>query len=109
MATLGGAQAAHLDHLVGSLTPGKIADIVVLNARTLNTAPMSHATGAVVHHMDTSNIDTVIVGGEIVKHDGRLQGVDVDAALTELSRSAESLFSRSQYPDVLLTSCRHFG
>jgi cytosine/adenosine deaminase-related metal-dependent hydrolase len=109
MATLGGAQAAHLDHLVGSLTPGKIADIVVLNARTLNTAPMSHATGAVAHHMDTSNIDTVIVGGEIVKSDGRLRGVDVDAALTELSKSAESLFSRSQYPDVLLTSCRHFG
>ncbi|MDQ7907657.1 amidohydrolase family protein [Phytohabitans sp. ZYX-F-186] len=39
MATLGGARAAHLDHLVGSLTPGKRADIVVLNARALNSWP----------------------------------------------------------------------
>ncbi|MDT5068703.1 MAG: 5-methylthioadenosine/S-adenosylhomocysteine deaminase [Mycobacterium sp.] len=109
MATLGGARAAHLDHLVGSLTPGKIADIVVLNARTLNTAPMSHAPGAVVHHMDTSNVDTVIVGGEIMKSRGRLHDVDVHAALAELSRSAEDLFSRSRYPDILLTSCRHLS
>ncbi|HZN79788.1 MAG TPA: amidohydrolase family protein [Mycobacterium sp.] len=108
MATLRGAQAAHLDHLIGSLTPGKIADIIVLNARTLNTVPMSHATGAVVHHMDTSNIDTVIVGGEIVKSHGRLHHVDVDAALTELTRTAENLVRRSRYPDILLTSCRHF-
>jgi cytosine/adenosine deaminase-related metal-dependent hydrolase len=108
MATLGGARAAHLDHLIGSLTPGKIADIVVLNARTLNTAPISHAPGAVVHHMDTSNIDTVIVSGEIVKSHGRLHHVDVDAALTELTRTAENLMRRSRYPDILLTSCRHF-
>jgi 5-methylthioadenosine/S-adenosylhomocysteine deaminase len=32
----------------------------------------------------------------------------VDAALSELTRTAENLFSRSQYPDILLTSCRHF-
>jgi 5-methylthioadenosine/S-adenosylhomocysteine deaminase len=96
MATLGGAQAAHLDHLIGSLTPGKVADIVVLNTRTLNTAPMSHAPGAVVHHMDTSNVDTVIVGGEIVKSQGRLHNGDVDATLNGLAKSAERLSSRSR-------------
>jgi 5-methylthioadenosine/S-adenosylhomocysteine deaminase len=39
MATIEGARAAHLDHKVGSLTPGKQADVLVLNARTLNAAP----------------------------------------------------------------------
>jgi cytosine/adenosine deaminase-related metal-dependent hydrolase len=95
MATLGGAQAAHLDHRIGSLTPGKIADIVVLNARTLNTVPVVHASGAVVHHMDTSNVDTVIVGGDIVKSHGRLHTADVEATLKELTKSAEGLLSRS--------------
>jgi 5-methylthioadenosine/S-adenosylhomocysteine deaminase len=109
MATLGGAQAAHLDHLIGSLTPGKIADVAVLNARTLNTAPLLHATGAVAHHMDASNVDTVIVGGEIVKSQGQLRHVDVEAGLQGLTRSAEQLFSRSQYPDILLNSCRQLA
>jgi 5-methylthioadenosine/S-adenosylhomocysteine deaminase len=76
MATLGGAQAAHVDHLVGSLTPGKRADIVVLNARTLNAAPLT------------------------------LVGVDVDDAIDHLNRSAEDLLHRSHYPNILLTSCR---
>jgi 5-methylthioadenosine/S-adenosylhomocysteine deaminase len=106
MATLGGAQAAHVDHLVGSLTPGKRADIVVLNARTLNAAPLTHATGAVVQLMDTSNVTTVIVDGQVMKKDGQLVGVDVDDAIDHLNRSAEDLLHRSHYPNILLTSCR---
>jgi 5-methylthioadenosine/S-adenosylhomocysteine deaminase len=96
MATLGGAQAAHLDHLIGSLTPGKVADVVVLNAHTLNAVPVLHASGAVVHHMDTGNVDTVIVGGDIVKSHGRLHTADVEATLNELTKSAEGLLSRSR-------------
>lgn len=95
MATLGGAQAAHLDHLVGSLTPGKVADIVVLDARRLNSLPVQHAPGVVVHHMDTSNVDTVIVGGAIVKSQGRLQRDDLEATLDGLAKSAERLSSGS--------------
>jgi 5-methylthioadenosine/S-adenosylhomocysteine deaminase len=106
MATLGGAQAAHVEHLVGSLAPGKRADIVVLNARTLNAAPLTHATGAVVQLMDTSNVVTVIVDGQIMKKDGHLVGVDVPEAIKQLSRSAEGLLRRSNYPNILLTSCR---
>jgi 5-methylthioadenosine/S-adenosylhomocysteine deaminase len=106
MATLGGAQAAHVDHVVGSLTPGKRADIVTLNARTLNAAPLTHATGAVVQLMDTSNVVTVVVDGQVMKKNGHLVGVHVAAAIEQLSRSAEGLLRRSHYPNILLTSCR---
>ncbi|MBF6221715.1 amidohydrolase family protein [Nocardia abscessus] len=106
MATLGGAQGAHLDHLVGSLTPGKRADVIALNARTLNAAPVNHAAGAVVQHMDTSNVDTVIVDGRVVKRDGRLAGVDVEEVLQQLERSAAGLVSRSRATDILFTGCR---
>jgi cytosine/adenosine deaminase-related metal-dependent hydrolase len=105
MATLGGAQAAHLDHLVGSLTPGKRADVVVLNARALNAGPLLHAPGAVLH-MDTGNVETVLVDGRIVKAGGRLVDVDVTAVLDELAKSAEGLLRRSGAPSILLTSCR---
>jgi 5-methylthioadenosine/S-adenosylhomocysteine deaminase len=105
-ATLGGAQAAHVDDLVGSLTPGKRADIVVLDGRTLNAAPITQATGAVVQCMDTSNVETVLVDGQLMKSGGRLVGVDVDEAIDQLARSAEGLLRRSGSPDILLTSCR---
>ncbi|MEV8443291.1 amidohydrolase family protein [Actinosynnema sp. NPDC051121] len=105
MATLGGARAAHLDHLVGSLTPGKRADVVVLNARALNAGPLLHAPGAVLH-MDTGNVETVLVDGRIVKAGGRLVGVDVDGVLAELTRSAEGLLRRSGARSTLFTSCR---
>ncbi|NUT34266.1 MAG: amidohydrolase family protein [Hamadaea sp.] len=105
MATLGGAQVAHLDHLVGSLTPGKRADVVVLNARALNSGPVLHAPGAVLH-MDTSNVETVLVDGRIVKAGGRLVGVDVDGVLDELAKSAEGLLRRSGARSILLASCR---
>ncbi|MFI5540958.1 amidohydrolase family protein [Nocardia sp. NPDC051900] len=106
MATLGGAQAAHLDHLVGSLTPGKRADVIVLNARTLNAGPINHAPGAIVQLMDTSNVDTVIVDGWVVKRGGRLVGVDVEDVLEHLHRSAAGIVRRSGTADVLLTGCR---
>ncbi|WP_157514040.1 amidohydrolase family protein [Nocardia concava] len=106
MATLGGAQGAHLDHLVGSLTPGKRADVITLNARTLNAGPVNHAAGAIVQHMDTSNVDTVIVDGRIVKRDGRLLGVDVESVLQHLESSAAGLVSRSRVDKILFTGCR---
>ncbi len=105
MATLGGARAAQLDHLVGSLTPGKRADVVVLNARALNVGPVMHAPGAVVH-MDTSNVETVLVDGRLVKAGGRLLDVDLGSVLDELGRSADGLLARAGARSVRLTSCR---
>lgn len=95
MATLGGAQAAHVDDVVGSLTPGKKADVVVLNGRSLNAGPVNHAAGTVVGLMDTSNVDTVIVDGGLRKCDGQLLDVDMDDVLDRLARSAENLLLRS--------------
>ncbi|MEU6189083.1 hypothetical protein [Nocardia sp. NPDC047038] len=95
-----------LDHLVGSLTPGKRADVIALNARALNAGPVNHAPGAVVQHMDTRNVDTVIVDGRIVKRDGRLLDADVEEVLQQLERSAAGLVSRSRATDTLLTGCR---
>lgn len=106
MATLGGAEAAHIDHLVGSLTPGKRADVVVLNTRALNAGPVNHAPGSVVQLMDTSNVDTVIVDGRVVKRRGQLLGVDVDHVLEKLERSAADLIGRSGVADILLKGCR---
>jgi cytosine/adenosine deaminase-related metal-dependent hydrolase len=72
MATLNGAKVAGLDGKVGTLTPGKKADVVLLDATRLNVAGYHDATTAVTLCADVSNVDTVIVGGEVRKRGGKL-------------------------------------
>ena len=72
MATLNGAAVAGLEARTGSLTPGKQADVVVIDATALNVAPLIDPYAAVTLCADVSNVDTVIVGGNVRKRDGRL-------------------------------------
>jgi cytosine/adenosine deaminase-related metal-dependent hydrolase len=72
MATLNGAQVAGLEARTGSLTPGKQADVVVIDATALNVAPLIDPYAAVTLCADVSNVETVIVGGNVRKRDGRL-------------------------------------
>ena len=71
VATAGGARANWLDKRTGSLTPGKEADVILLTANAINVTPLNHAYGAIVLGMDTSNVDTVFVGGRVKKWQGR--------------------------------------
>ena len=72
MATINGAHVAGLEDRTGSLTPGKRADLVLIDARSPNIAPVIDPTTAVTLCADVSNVDTVIVDGTIRKRHGRL-------------------------------------
>jgi 5-methylthioadenosine/S-adenosylhomocysteine deaminase len=84
LATLQGARTDGLERKIGSLTPGKEADIVLLRTDVPNTLPFNSAYGAIVTAMDTSNVDTVMIAGEVRKRGGKLVGVD----LADLGRKA---------------------
>ena len=77
-ATMNGAKALRLDSKVGSLTPGKEADIIILDATKINVAPLNQVPGAVVSLMDRTNVETVIVAGKVRKWKGQLLDVDLD-------------------------------
>jgi cytosine/adenosine deaminase-related metal-dependent hydrolase len=87
MATINGAHVAGLENRTGSLTPGKRADVVVIDASAPNIAPLIDPVAAVTLCADVSNVKTVIVGGQIRKRDGRLVA-DLERArrLVEASR-----------------------
>jgi cytosine/adenosine deaminase-related metal-dependent hydrolase len=72
MATLGGAKVAGIADRAGSITPGKKADIVIIDGSAVNVAPVIDPVGAVVCAADTSNVRTVLIDGRIVKDDFRL-------------------------------------
>jgi len=92
-ATMNGAKHLRLDQKVGSLTPGKEADIIILDAEALNVAPLNHVPGAVVSLMDRTNVETVIVAGKVRKWKGRLLDVNLNRLRRELEASRDFLFS----------------
>src|SRR4029079_6025300 len=77
-ATIEGARANGLDRKIGTLTPGKDADIILLRTDRLNVMPMNNAVGAVVTSMTAHNVDTVLIAGKIMKRNGVLVGVDMN-------------------------------
>ena len=89
-ATIDGARSIGLEDRVGSLTPGKQADIVLLNVNAINTTPMVDPIGTIVVFSDTSNVDSVFVAGDAVKRNGQLVDADLDNDLPEARRVEES-------------------
>jgi cytosine/adenosine deaminase-related metal-dependent hydrolase len=95
-ATVEGAKHLRLERKVGTLTPGKEADIVLLDANAINAAPLNHVPGAVVTLMDRSNVDTVMVAGKVRKWRGRLLDVDLPKLRGELEASRDYLFQAAK-------------
>ncbi|WP_236793738.1 amidohydrolase family protein [Amycolatopsis sp. GM8] len=96
--TVNGAKAAGLEDRVGSLVPGKQADIVLLDMRGISQAGWyrNDPIGAVIGHTNSGNVDTVLVAGSIVKRGGKLIHVDVDAALSTMDKSHEYLYAQAE-------------
>jgi 5-methylthioadenosine/S-adenosylhomocysteine deaminase len=93
-ATIGGAKVLGLDAEIGSLTPGKKADLVLIkNDESPAMYPLLHPYGSVVYQAGRGDVHTVLVNGRVVKHDRRLVGVDLAAAKAAVGRTVE--FARS--------------
>jgi cytosine/adenosine deaminase-related metal-dependent hydrolase len=92
--TLRGAVSNGLEDRVGSITVGKEADLVLIDASRFNLRPLTNPIGSVVLSAETADVDTVLVAGKVVKQGGRLVGIDVDAieekALAAKRRIAEA-------------------
>ena len=76
-ATIQGARANGLDSKVGTLTPGKEADVITLRTDRINVLPINDPIGAVVRGMDSSNVDSVFIAGKARKRHGQLLNVDL--------------------------------
>jgi cytosine/adenosine deaminase-related metal-dependent hydrolase len=103
-ATMNGAKVLRLDGKIGSLKPGKEADIIILDATKLNVAPLNQVPGAVVSLMDRTNVETVIVAGKVRKWKGQLLDVDLNRLRQQIEASRDYLFSAAGIPQNLFSS-----
>jgi 5-methylthioadenosine/S-adenosylhomocysteine deaminase len=98
-ATIGGAKVAGLDARTGSITPGKKADVVVIDGSAVNVAPVIDAAGAVVCAADISNVKHVLVDGNVVKRDFRL-AASLDEPRKRVEASRDHLISKFGEPEA---------
>ena len=104
-ATIDGAAVAGLEQRIGSLAPGKQADLVLIRTGDLNVYPVNNAIGTVVHAAERSNIDTVIIGGSVRKRGGVVLGVDQATLRAAIDESCAHLFNAAGYrPDLFAES-----
>ncbi|MCB1486519.1 MAG: amidohydrolase family protein [Bauldia sp.] len=93
-ATRRAADAIGLCDQIGSLTPGKYADLIAIRAEDINNLPLNNAVGTVVLATESRNIDIVFVGGAIRKWQGELVGQDIDALRTLVRDSRDHIAER---------------
>jgi 5-methylthioadenosine/S-adenosylhomocysteine deaminase len=100
-ATIGGASALGLDSQIGTLTPGKAADLITIRTDGLNHAPPADPVAAVLLHARASDIDVVVVDGRVVKRDGRLTA-DVSTARRLIEQSRDRVVGAAEAKGGLL-------
>lgn len=96
IATIGGARALGLDHLTGSITPGKKADIILIRSDTINMVPVNDPANSVVMSANVGDIDTVLVEGKQMKSRGSLMGIDWDELSKKLTASRDKILSQAE-------------
>jgi cytosine/adenosine deaminase-related metal-dependent hydrolase len=92
-----GARANGLEDKVGTLTPGKQADLILLRTDRINVIPINDPVAAVVAGMDTSNVDSVFIAGQAMKQGGQLLHVDWAAVKRMALESRDYVVERSGF------------
>lgn len=88
LATVGGANALGAPDMLGALEVGRLADFFLFDPAHLNTTPVHDPISAVVYAGTPENVDTVVVGGEVLLDEGRCTRVDEEALVQEMQERA---------------------
>jgi len=94
LTTIGSARALHLEKEIGSIEKGKRADLVIVNRDSLNQIPLYNIYSDLVYATKASDVETVIINGQIVMRDRRLLTLD-EAAIKEGARVFRERIIRS--------------
>jgi cytosine/adenosine deaminase-related metal-dependent hydrolase len=103
-ATMGGARTLGLDDVIGSVTPGKQADLVLIkNDRSPAMFPVLNPFGHVVFQAGRGDVHTVLVKGKVVKHRHELIGIGLDRTRAAVADTVE--FARREMGEQAWQEC----
>ena len=91
MATMGGARAVGMADRIGSIEPGKLADLVVIDVRRPHLSPIYEPVSHVVYAAAGADVQHVLVGGRFLVRDRQLTTIDIEAVMTDVSAIAEEI------------------
>jgi len=91
MATIEGARAVHLEKEIGSLEPGKKADLIVISLDEPNAVPMYDVYSQIAYALKASDVETVVIGGRVVMRDHKLLTVNEAAAMSKAREYQKSI------------------
>jgi 5-methylthioadenosine/S-adenosylhomocysteine deaminase len=101
-ATINGARTMNADSKVGTLLPGKEADLLILKADSIDIWPLNNAYGSVVGLMGPSHVEAVFIAGQVKKWRGSLVGVDMPKVLANMQEARDGVLKRANFPMNLL-------
>jgi cytosine/adenosine deaminase-related metal-dependent hydrolase len=101
LATIDGARDLGLDHLIGTVTPGKRADLIMLDRMALNLAPCADPVGVLVGCAQPANVDTVLVDGRVLKRAGRLTAAEPRELAEAAVQSLAAVLGRAGWDRVM--------
>lgn len=84
MATMGGARALYMEDKIGSIEEGKLADIVIIETKSINMMPMYDPYSVLVYSSNSSNVNTVIVNGKLIVENKVLLEIDGNLVIEQL-------------------------
>jgi len=98
LATIDGAKDLGIAERVGSLTPGKRADLILVRTNDLNVAPFINPSLLLVQQAQPHNVDTVVIDGRILKHKGELMALDTEEIIHKAAESFAAARKRAGGP-----------
>ena len=97
LATIGGARCLNLDDTIGSLTPGKRADVIMVSLLAPNLGVGPDPANLLVNSAAPANVDLVAVDGRILDREGKLTNIDVRKSLTEAATALRAVRERANW------------
>ena len=91
LATLGGAEALHLDALIGSLEIGKKADIILVDLAAPNMIPHHDLYAALVYQAEPANVETVVIDGKIIMRDRKVLTYSAAESASDMAQIARAV------------------
>ena len=97
LGTIGGAWSMGIDDKVGSLTPGKRADLIMISPNALNMAVVTDPAHVVLEATTPENVDTVVVDGRILKRGGKLVALDTAEVIAGARTALAGIRERTKW------------